>query len=196
MDNESVETLRHLRAQARRLGIAIRKERSSPPAGPLYRLLDRESGDVIRRHVPLVDVSTELFWIVRERRRALAQPRAEVHVQLCPSCQTPRLASFRYCRTCGLDYEPVRPPHLDTRSDVLWLQEPPATQWPPGFTQDLAAPSPNQTSLPAPDPFPVETATQQASSRRYRFATPSEVAVGVFVGGLIGLIATIVGARS
>ena len=200
MDDDSTQQLKYLRPRARKIGIAIRKQRvtrKSPE--PLYRLLDRQSAAVIRGDVPLIDISTELFWIIRERRRALERPGAELIHEVCPSCATPRVGFFRYCKTCGLDYEagqaPV--PGADAGGEVLWLREATALQRAsPSALQPVAlATQQASTSIPASSPIGA-TGELQATRRWYRFVSPPELALGVFLGALMGVIATVVGARS
>ena len=197
LDDESAQDLRQVRARAQKLGIAIRKQRPSRrAAGPLYRLLDRHSGELIRADLLLVDVPTELFWIVRERRRALEQPVVPAPGGVCPSCSTPRIGFFRYCKSCGLDYEAERvaAPPLDTRDDdILWLHDATAAPRPEPAVVPRSALLPAAPAAPAE--VPADVTAKREKRLRYR-VSPSEVAVGVVVGALIGVIATIVGARS
>ena len=195
VDDDSIQQLKHLRPQARRSGSRIRKQRPARRSGEtLYRLLDRQNGEVIRRDVALVDVPTELFWILRDQRRALRSP-VSLPEDHCPSCGEQRMGFFRYCRACGFDYEPehIPMPGLDTRTDVLWLQEPAATH--PPFTLEPAPLPAHHAALPAP-PISVDVDAPPRRGFRSRFASPPELAVGVVVGVLLGVMATIVGARS
>jgi predicted RNA-binding Zn-ribbon protein involved in translation (DUF1610 family) len=72
-------------------------------------LLDRDTGDLIRGHIALADLSAELMWIDRERGLDVTSPVQKVVAQSCPSCGTQRIGFFRFCRTCGLDYEADHP---------------------------------------------------------------------------------------
>jgi hypothetical protein len=101
--------IERLRAQARRLGVSIRTKRASEPSTTrAYSLIERASGRVIGADLVGVDeVRERLWWIVRERREGLIDPAVapDAHGQPCPSCGTPRLAFFRWCRNCGKDLE-------------------------------------------------------------------------------------------
>jgi hypothetical protein len=200
VNDDPTQQLKHLRSRARKLGIAIRKQPASRRTpGELYRLLDRESGELVRGDLPLVDVSTELFWIVRKRRQAVEEPGAELRPEYCPSCATRRIAYFRYCRTCGRDYEAGQTPtpRLDTRSDVLWLHEVTALEGSSRSASETVALPAQQPLISAPSSLPLEATGQPKETRRwYRSVSPPEVAVGVFLGTVIAVIATIVGARS
>jgi hypothetical protein len=200
VEDDPTQQLKYLRPRARKIGIVIRKQRASRSSTePLYRLLDRDNAAVVRRDVALIDISTELFWITRERRRALERPAAEPIEEVCPSCATPRIAFFRYCKTCGLDYEAGRTPvpGVDGGGEFLWLRDATALQRPSRVASQPVALATHHasTSESASSPL-VVTAEPEATRRWYRFVSPPEVALGVILGALVGMIATIVGARS
>ena len=167
VDDDSTQPLNHLRSRARKLGLAIRKQRASRTSSePLYRLLDRESGVVVRGDLPLVDVSTELLWIVRQRRRAVEQPGSELRAEYCPLCATRRIGYFRYCRTCGRDYEagPWPEPPPDTRSDVLWLHDATAPGRSSQSAFETVALQRQQAPTTAPASLPLEAPGRLPSS--------------------------------
>lgn len=108
MGGESNAQIKRLRSQARRLGIAIRMQPASRAwQSRAYSLIDRDTGRVIYTDVALDDVRTRLWWIMRDQRRATIPPvqGVEAPLERCPSCGTLRIASFRWCTSCGLDYE-------------------------------------------------------------------------------------------
>lgn len=191
VDDDPIQQLNDLRPRARRMGIAIRKQRPTRASDPpLYRLLNRESGDLIRRDLALVDVPTELFWIIRDQRRALNDPSAELPEDDCPSCRSRRVGFFRFCTTCGFDYEAERipAPRLDTRTDVFWLQEPAAILGP------AASPS-EQVALPgnqAPRTLPVSPSLGQRIAATVSPELGATVLVIAF--GMVVLIARRTGA--
>ena len=114
MERESVDDMRRLRVQARRLGLAIRAERASRGSDQrTYRVIDSESGQVIGAGLHgTFDVREQLWWIIRERRGARSTPGAvtDPPTESCPACGTPRVGFFRLCLSCGLDYEAAREP--------------------------------------------------------------------------------------
>ncbi len=108
MGGESNGEIRRLRSQGQRLGIAIRMQRSSPASqSRAYSLIDRDTGKVIYADVALDDVQTRLWWIMRDRRRVTIAPvqAAQTPPERCSSCGTLRIAAFRWCTSCGFDYE-------------------------------------------------------------------------------------------
>ena len=109
--------LARIRSRVRHLGLTIRSRaatRGSPQR--VYSVLDRATGQVVCSGVAdLVELKTRLWWILRQRRLgsdqgAAPDPAATLR---CPSCGTPRDGFFRYCRSCGYDWEvghPSTPP--------------------------------------------------------------------------------------
>jgi len=121
---ESVHDINRLRAQARKLGVAIRTQRAPGVSGSrAYRLVDRETGHVFRADLSdLTDVQRQLWWILRKRRRSLASPLSldDMPAEQCPACGRPRVAFFRLCLSCGLDYEASREPTLHMAAKPTW----------------------------------------------------------------------------
>ncbi len=112
MRDEQPVQIRHLRTQAGKLGLAIKTKRASRSTGSrAYNVVDRNTGQVIGADLPdLVDVQTQLWWIVRDRAQHRSRPGFvnEVPEERCPTCGTPRVAFYRLCLSCGLDYEANR----------------------------------------------------------------------------------------
>ena len=105
MGGESNSDMKRLRSQARKLDITIRAQRTSSPSQPrAYRLIDRATGTEIQANVGLDELSTQLWWITRDRHRAERGP-VPTQSEACPSCGTARIGSFRWCTSCGHDYE-------------------------------------------------------------------------------------------
>jgi hypothetical protein len=172
VEEDPIQKLRYVRRRARRIGIAIRKQRATRGSwAPLYRLLDRDTGEVIRRDLRLDDVPKELSSIIRHRGRAGLRPAAESPDERCPSCRARRTGFLRYCTFCGFDFHP-RP-----RPNVLLQASQPPTVATLGATGEDTGQAPQWW-------------------RRYRVASRFEIAVGAAVGALIGVIAIVVGARS
>lgn len=111
-----------LRRQGRTLGIAIRANRVSK-ASPerTYRLIDAVSGTTLSAQVALGDVESELSSFAIKRANA----RGVIARERCARCGRPRVATFRWCTSCGEDFEPykrdVRPtPSSDTSSNEVF----------------------------------------------------------------------------
>jgi hypothetical protein len=62
----------------------------------------------------------------------------------CPSCQTARVGAFRYCRSCGFDYE-AGPPLARTGGLVA----------PPPTAPRPVVPSPSEPARPSTEPHPA-----------------------------------------
>lgn len=94
-----------LRRQGRALGISIRVNRATK-ASPVrtYRLIDPPSGKTLFAAVEPRDVEWALWAaaFTRANARPVAQP------ELCSSCSSPRVATFRWCTSCGGDFEPFK----------------------------------------------------------------------------------------
>jgi len=99
--------MRHLRSQARKLGLKIQTRRATESEPVRYRVVDPATNIPIGAELlGLDDVQARLWWIVRERERAAAgDPPVVEETERCPVCGTPRMGFFRLCLTCGLDYE-------------------------------------------------------------------------------------------
>ena len=107
MRDTSVDQMRHLRSQARKLGLKIQTRRATGSEPVRYRVVDPATNAPIGADLlGLDDVQTRLWWIVREREREGAgEPPVVEETERCPVCGTPRMGFFRLCMTCGLDYE-------------------------------------------------------------------------------------------
>src|SRR3954469_19903045 len=105
---ESNDDIGRLRRRASATGISVRTERANRTSEQrAYSLVDRTSGNVLHGGIAtLIDLEAVLSRIAWDRRRAPADgpPRAEAP-RSCPSCGTSRVGQFRFCRTCGHDFE-------------------------------------------------------------------------------------------
>ena len=144
MRDTSVDQMRHLRSQARKLGLKIQTRRATGSEPVRYRVVDPATNAPIGADLlGLDDVQTRLWWIVREREREGAgEPPVVEETERCPVCGTPRMGFFRLCMTCGLDYEAqVKPAAALVQTSI----ERPRQRDPPGdrssgrFGQLLAA---------------------------------------------------------
>jgi hypothetical protein len=191
--DEPVRELGHLRSQARKLGLSIRTQGTvRVPGSRAYSLRDRETGQVISSDLTdLADVQTQLWWIVRDRRRALSDPArvATVPKQQCPACGAERVAFFRLCTSCGLDYEASREATPDFAPKPPWK-----------------GPKGGLIGLPTPHAHPIREPARESIRARlvglvydvgrgYRLG-PVRVLVGgavmgIIVGVMVGLLLTL-----
>jgi hypothetical protein len=91
-----------LRRRSRALGISIRTKRASKTQPePSYDLIDSASGQVLYSRLSLADAAKRLGSIAEDRAHKGPAPEHE----RCSVCGTPRLATFRWCKSCGSDFE-------------------------------------------------------------------------------------------
>lgn len=189
MKRESKTEIDRLRSQARRLDLTIRTQRGSRANGSrAYDLIDRTTGTVVHADVHgLADLQSQLWWIARDRLRAVAgqPPVDDLPQQLCPSCGTPRVAFFRSCLKCGLDYEASHEPGREVSS------APPDTVSARGTGGLPPAPSRIQYPTPTREPLLARLAWfRYAVAYRY-FDSARELAVGAILGLLVGAIVAV-----
>ncbi len=122
--SDSGGELHNVRSQARRLGLSIRTQRASRGSDVrTFAIVDRETGTVVDAGLQdLSDIQARLWWIVHRRRTALSglPPTGDVPEELCPSCGTRRASFFRWCLSCGRDYEAGREPTLHMAPRPRW----------------------------------------------------------------------------
>lgn len=184
MGGESRGELNRLRSQARRMGIRIRTQPADGPSNSrAYSLIDRETGTVIYADVQgLADLQTRLWRIVRDRRFASANqlPANGATNELCPSCGSPRIGLFRWCRSCGLDYEANAHPQSDRAQDYRPHSAEPVVLPPPPHLTQL---------LPPRERF---AALRILVGKAYPFRSIRELGIGAILGLLVGVIVSIV----
>jgi uncharacterized protein len=135
VESASNADIKRLRKEAGRLGIAIRMQpvsRASPSR--VYRLIERDTGRVIYKDAALHDIRTRL-WMMRYRQRApIASVRAhEPTLNQCPSCGTMRIASFRWCPSCGFDYQAAIEPSPDPGRSPASIHASSRPRWAPAL---------------------------------------------------------------
>jgi hypothetical protein len=99
-----------LRPKAKLAGILIQARRG--PAGSeerRYALVDSATREVLASGIRDVDaLGIELWRRIRERAVvALPAEREGSSASVCSNCGRRRTGAFRYCRGCGLDFEPA-----------------------------------------------------------------------------------------
>jgi hypothetical protein len=178
---ESNSDLKRLRTQARKLDIMIRAQRASGPSQPrAYRLIDRATGMEIQANVGLDELSTQLWWITRDRHRA-ENGAVRTRSEACPSCGTARIGSFRWCTSCGHDYEASLKSSPDQRA---WVD-----------ARDLFLQGQgHRNPIPRPEAAGRRTRFVERGVRIWRTVRSvswRELAIAAMVGVLIGVIVTV-----
>jgi hypothetical protein len=177
-----------MRSEAGRIGIAIRTRR---PHGTTkrrtYSLIDRSTGTVLFENVDgLVDLETRLARIAWERELASARglPAKEAPAQSCPTCATKRTGRFRWCRSCGFDYEATVHQEPQRLAFTLPAEVPARPTGPPPVARPTALLRDVQ-----PERFP---ALGHGFMDRDLFRSARQVGIGAILGLLIGVIVAIV----
>ena len=113
--------MQRIRAAARAYGMSIRTSRAARGSDVrTYNVLDIATGQTLRSNVPNLDeLSVQVWRIIRQRRRSDQPAESAVAArEACPRCGTLRVGSFRYCRACGMDFEPTRPTEPDLTGTI------------------------------------------------------------------------------
>src|SRR4029077_13207879 len=155
-----------LRVRAGRMGIAIKTQRAkgtSPQRA--YSLIERTTGTVLYHDIDgLIDLEAVLSRIVWDRQLARADgPTPSVTTPSCPSCGTPRVGQFRWCRSCGRDFEPMA--HIAPRWPPFQLQEPEEHAEPVHPTEEPKQPTDPRIQ---PKEAPGPPSPKSISARRWR----------------------------
>ena len=104
--------MKRIRAAARTYGLTIRTGRAARGSTErVYSVLDAATGETLGTNLPDLDkLAVQLWWIIRQRREPERAPATAAPArEACPNCGTLRVGSFRFCRSCGMDFEPFRP---------------------------------------------------------------------------------------
>ena len=175
------------------MGITIQTQRANGTSRQRYSLIDRTTGTVLQRDVDgLIDLEARLLGIIWDRQRARADgPPIAVAPSSCPSCGTRRIGQFRWCRSCGRDFEPTL--HLGPRWPAFRLEEPDATAKPTEPTEwaRLPPPVPIVVRHPGVDPAPRRQRLRLFRlpvRERDSFLSVREIGIGALLGLLIGVI--------
>jgi hypothetical protein len=208
---ESKVEIDRLRARAGSMGITIRTQRAKKPSDRrAYSLIDRATGKVLHDDVAgLIDLEARLVGITWDRQLARADtPPATSSASVCPSCGTRRIGQFRWCRSCGRDFEPTShtiarvPAFTDIGPDAMPSGPEPATGPLSGSGQESAPHSssgeardtPMPTVGPGPRPASDHRLTLQPQASllaRYRLQSAREIAVGAAIGLLVGVFTAV-----
>ena len=129
------------------------------------------------------------LWLVARDRRLSMEPRP---TRSCPTCDSPRVANFRWCQSCGTDFEPWRvaatPAPATSRAPVqtptaspprtATLERPAAKVTP---SASVTAPSPRSLAPGVAtfvlDPATAATASMAASGSPAADARPTEIRI-------------------
>ncbi|MDQ3128345.1 MAG: hypothetical protein M3Q66_07840 [Chloroflexota bacterium] len=109
MIDQADSTLTNLRSALRSAGLEVRSRRLAN--GRTYSVRDKASGEVlIRGLTDLDELRNRVWWLLRTRRlRAAGTQAVAVPVRpSCTACGLARVGAFRFCQSCGFDFEPVK----------------------------------------------------------------------------------------
>ncbi len=198
MEGDSNAEIDRLRLRASGLGITILTQRANGTSERCaYSLIDHATGTVLHRDVDdLIDLDARLSAIIWDRQRARVDgTQATVALSSCPSCGTRRIGQFRWCRSCGRDFErmlhpgPQRPP---SRSAELQGATPGPTG--PTVPPTVQPAVPEMAQPPAPDLAPRRwrwPPLRISTRDRDSYLSAREIAIGAALGLLIGVVTTI-----
>ena len=108
--------MKRIRSGARKYGLTIKTGRLARGSDQrAYSVVDAATGETLSSNVPDLDeLRVQLWWVIRQRRRSdQTGESGEAAREECPKCGTVRVGSFRFCRSCGMDFEPSRPSEAD-----------------------------------------------------------------------------------
>jgi hypothetical protein len=110
LTNDASQQMARIRLLARTHGLKIRARQVSRGSSQrAYSVLDGETGESLVVAPDLDELKTRLWWVIRQREvKPPVGATGEVPREPCPRCGTPRVGALRFCRSCGLDFEPVR----------------------------------------------------------------------------------------
>ena len=132
MRGDPIGQLVRIRSRARKHGLGIRTRRASRALGArAFSVIDHETGRLICSDVrDLDELTNRLWWIIRQRQsdRRYASEIEEVPREVCPRCDTPRVGHFKFCRSCGLDFEVTGDPTSAMGPVSSWLAQAGGTQ--------------------------------------------------------------------
>jgi hypothetical protein len=164
--------INRLRSRARRMGIAIRTARPHGSAkGQTFSLVDRKTGTILVADVDgLVELERRLALIGQERGLAQARLLPEIHApaEFCWICSTRRVGRFRWCRSCGFDFELAV--HGQPPRPVFQLQAvPPAIVDPPTQVDRPATVVRPADPVFAPSAMPLPSYLRDMPRKRFPF---------------------------
>ena len=111
-------------------------------------MVQRDGGRVIADGIVGPAALEHRLWLIARDRRLSIEPQPS---RSCPQCGAARVANFRWCQSCGVDFEP-------------WRAEPAPT------------PAPRPTPAPAPAASSARTATLERPATAMPRTTPAEQA--------------------
>ena len=186
-----------LRRRAGALGITIRTQRANRASDRrAYTLVDRTSGMVLHRDIDaLIDVEAALARLVWDRQRARADgPPAPDAPPSCPACGTLRVGQFRWCRSCGHDFEAMA--HIVARWPPFQLAEPAADAISSQPVEEPPLPAPVSDLAPRarilPEPRHRPGLEFRIGSRDRLSSLPiRQLEVGALIGLIVGVITAV-----
>ncbi len=154
----------------------------------MYAVVERDGGRVVAAEVIGFAALQHRLWLIARDRRLSIEPQPS---RSCPTCGAPLIANFRWCQSCGTDFEPWRaePTPMAKTATAQALSGAPtstATLATPAATMTRPTPV---TGTPPPrsmapgvsvfrlDPTSAATASVAAPARPDGDASPGEIRI-------------------
>lgn len=187
MIDQAETTLEDLRKALRPFGLQIRSRRLA--SGPVFSVRDKESGEVlIRGLTDLDELRNRAWWILRTRPRGAGGTHAadETAQACCEKCGRARVGFFRFCLSCGFDFELVKVNREEAAAEAAILEETrgiPVTSVPPIVWRDRTLIGPAITV----DVAPMTGTPGATDGERPSLLTARQLLIAVALGAIIGV---------
>ena len=156
----------------------------------MYAVIERDGGRVVAADIAGPAALEHRLWLIARDRRLSIEPQPSRN---CPQCGAARVANFRWCQSCGTDFEPWRaepatapsPAPMPTPTASLspartaTLERPVATM---PVTEPATETPPSRATAPGVavfvlDPSTAATASMAAPDRGVNASPPAEIRI-------------------